>query len=151
MVTMKMRFVLPAMLLLAACSLEHMPAKWRELGISEEGLVRVEDETDENGLYLEYRGRSREELTASVWHALTTSGYTRSHSALDGNALGFEKDDDRLVVKIDRVEDRLYLAIFNEKGKDPLLHGVVFGKYTLGPPVAGEKANEALLEELEEQ
>jgi hypothetical protein len=53
-------------------------------------------------------------------------------------------------MKIDQFGVKLFLAVFNEKGKDPLLHGVVFGKYKIGRTVSGDKAKEILLKELRE-
>lgn len=136
-------------MLVAACSSDHLPAKWDELGITQEQMTQVEPETDENGLYIEYRGRSREELLASVQRSLLAADYTQSRTAFDGDVLGFERRAERLVVKVDQFGDSLHLAIFNERGQDPLLHAVIFGKYTLGPAATGEAAKKQLLEELE--
>jgi hypothetical protein len=135
-------------MLVAACSSSKLPAKWEELGVSKEGLVKVESETDQNGLYLEYRGRSRESILDSATQSLTGAGYKKIGVAFDGEVLGFEKEKDQLAVKVDQFGDSFYLAIFNEHGKEPLLHGVVFGKYTLGPKVSGDEAKQQLLKEL---
>ena len=63
---------------------------------------------------------------------------------------GFIKGNDKLAMKIDPFGVKLFLAVFNEKGKDPLLHGVVFGKNKIGRTVSGDKAKEILLKELRE-
>jgi hypothetical protein len=128
-----------------------MPSRWEKLGIKTEGLKTIEDDTDENGLYLEYQGRSIESLYDDVTQALTAAGYRKSHVAFEGKVLGFEKQNEQLAVKVDQFGDYLYLAVFNERGKDPVLHGVVFGKYTLGPPTTGDAAKEQLLKELEQE
>ncbi len=147
---MRLTIVAIVILVTAACSSQAIPPEWEELGIAGDGLVRVEKESDENGLYLEFRDRSRESLYESARKALERSGYTQSRVAFDGDVLGFERNDDQLVVKVDEFGGSSHLAIFNERGKDPLLHGVVFGKYTLGPKVSGEEAKKQLLQELEE-
>lgn len=136
--------------IMAACSDPQLPKKWSDLRITKEGLVQVEKGTDENGFYVEYSGISREDLLRRVSQSLIASGYAHVSTAFDGKVIGFIKGEDKLAVKIDQFGDTLYLAIFNEKGKEPLLHGVVFGKYTTGPPVSGDKAKGILLKELRE-
>jgi hypothetical protein len=74
-------------------------------------------------------------------------GYQKYGEAFDGNVIGYARGTSQLAVKIDDL-DAQYLAIFNENGKEPLLHGVVFGRYALGEPVTGDQAKEALLNEL---
>jgi hypothetical protein len=120
---------------------------WRDIALPAAGFVRVEKESDEHGLYVEYRDVSREALLVRVSSALIAAGYTKFGEALDGNVLGFEKGASQVAVKIDGGET-LYLAIFNENGVDPLLHGVVFGRYKLGPAIEGEEARNMLLKEL---
>ena len=140
--------VLGIVLILVSCSAVQLPARWSHLGITEKGLVRVEKETDANGLYLEYRGVSREELLDSVSESLVASGYVKVGTAFDATVLGFAKGSDKLAVKVDQFGPSLYLAIFNEKGKEPLLHGVVFGKYVEEPGASGKDAKAQLLEDL---
>jgi hypothetical protein len=134
-------------LLLSACGSKDIPENWRYITLPTAGFVRVGDATDENGLYLEYQGVSREELFRQVSAALIAAGYSIHGEAFHGTVVGFERGESRLAMKIDQL-DELYVAIFNEHGKEPLLHGVVFGRYILGPEVTGEKARQMLLEDL---
>lgn len=127
----------------------QMPADWTSLKIAEQGLVRIEGETDENGLYVEYRGLSRDALLRRVFQSMEEAGYALVGTALNGAVAGFAKDQDRLALKIDQFGDSLYLAIFNEKGKEPLLHGIVFGQYTARPAASDDEAKGMLLKELE--
>ena len=124
-----------------------VPKNWRDIVLPAAGFVRVEKESDENGLYVEYRDVSCEVLLAGVSSALVAAGYTRCGEALEGNVLGFEKGASQVAVRIDGGET-LYLAIFNENGVDPLLHGVVFGRYELGQTIEGEDARSMLFKEL---
>lgn len=148
---MKGAFVLVTMLAVSGCSGGGLPARWSGLPVPEAGLVAVEDGTDQNGLYLEYRGWTVEQLFESVSHSLEAAGYVRTRSVLEGRVLGFEKNQERLAVKVDQFGSSLYVSIFNEAGKDPLLHGVVFGKYTLGETVTGDRAKEMFIREIEER
>jgi hypothetical protein len=146
---MKQFLLMLGMATLISCSASQVPTKWSHLGIAEKGLVKVEKQTDENGLYAQYRGVSRDDLLRSISQSLVASGYVKVGTAFDGNVIGFTKGKDQLAVKVDQLDDTLYLAIFNEKGKEPLLHGVVFRKYVAGPGVSGEEAKARLLKELE--
>lgn len=140
--------VLLGVLLLSACGPKEIPENWRYIKLPTAGFVRVEDNTDENGLYIEYQGASREELFRQVSAAMVAAGYSAHGEAFHGTVVGFQRGESQLAMKIDQFGESLYVAIFNEHGKEPLLHGVVFGRYTLGPEVSGEQARRSLLKEL---
>ena len=89
--------------------------------------------TNEHGYYADHSGADAAALWAKVSTALRAAGYAPVCNVLDGRVRGFAKGDDKLTAKIDTFGDVLSLSIFDEQGKDPLLHGVCFGKYKLGP------------------
>ena len=123
-----------ALLCVTACSSHSLPARWREFEvIAPHNLVRIEPGTDEHGLYAEYKDIPRDVLFERVTDSLTDQGYAKVGKAFDGLVVGYAKGSNQLAVKIEQFEGRLYLAIFDEKGKEPLLHGVVFGKYQASP------------------
>ena len=130
-----MLFLTLGISLLCECSTNEIPDKWKDLKITDKGLVEIEKETDENGLYLKYEGISRDDLLRNVSHSLVASNYKEVGTAFKGSVIGFIKGDDKLAVKIDQFDKTLYLAIFNEKGKGqnlpfdfcPLKFQLVFG------------------------
>ncbi|WP_260295059.1 hypothetical protein [Sedimenticola hydrogenitrophicus] len=148
---MKKLIIASGFLAMAAFAAPQLPANWANLNITDRGMVQVEKETDENGLYVEYKGLSREELLGSVVQALNRAGYVLVGTALDGVVAGFANGKERLALKIDQFGDSLFLAIFNEKGKEPLLHGMVFGQYTAKRAASGDQARELLLKGLEKE
>ena len=89
---------------------------------------------DAHGYYADYAGADADNLWAKVTTALKAAGYADACTAFGGNVRGFAKGDDKLATKIDSLGGPLSLSIFDEQGKEPLLHGVCFGKYTAGPP-----------------
>jgi len=116
---------------MTACSSPPVPVKWRGISVVKTNLVRVEEATNSHGLYLEYKGLSRDVLLQRATASLLGAGYKKAGIAFDGTVLGFSKGTEQLAVKVDQFGETLYLAIFDEGGKEPLLHGVVFGKYTV--------------------
>ena len=138
-----------ALAALVACSAPPAPTQWRGIPVVKDNLVRVEDTTNPHGLYVEYKGISREALLQRTTASLLGAGYAKVSIAFDGNVLGFSKGTDQLAVKVDQFGETLYLAIFDEGGKEPLLHGVVFGKYKVGEVKSGPEATEMLRDELE--
>jgi hypothetical protein len=146
-----MRFFLVIVLaiIMTSCSDPKVPTKWAELKITNEGFEKVEKETDQNGYYVIYSGISRDQLLKNVSQSLFAAGYKEVGTAFGGSVLGYAKDQDRLAVKIDQLDGKLYLAIFNENGKEPLLHGTVFGKYVATPVASKDEAKKALQKDLE--
>jgi hypothetical protein len=108
-----------------------LPSAWAEVGVPAAGLLRVLPGSDEHGFYGDYVGRDRDALLALVTSGLTASGFKRSCSAVQGMVLGFSRGQRRLAVKVD-VLDVLVLSIFDERGRDPVLHGLCFGAYREG-------------------
>lgn len=146
MLAMRHSLALVLALVVGACSVD-VPARWRALPYPKGKLSSVEETTDQHGLYLVYHRGDREQLLKEVETALMGAGYKNVGEALDGAVLGFAKGEDRLAVKVDQFGEKLYLAIFDEAGKEPLLHGVVFGKYRLGEAQTGADAKQQLIEE----
>jgi hypothetical protein len=118
--------------LMPGCSTK-VPKRWADLGLPTDGLQKVLKETDEHGYYADHVGHDVAGFWEKVSTALQRAGYTPACSEFDGLVKGFAKGNDRLVVKVDTLdgstEGLLALAIFDEQGKDPLLHGVCYGKY----------------------
>jgi hypothetical protein len=136
--------------LFCSCSSTKIPEKWDVLKITNKGLIEIEKETDENGLYLKFEGISRNDLLKNVKESLNAANYEEIGDAFEGRVIGFTNGEENLAVKIDQFDKTLYLAIFNENGKEPLLHRVVFGKYNVNRIASGEKAREMLNDELKE-
>ena len=109
-----------------------LPAAWAPLDLPTAGLVVVSPETNEHGFYADYRGSDRQALLDEVARRLVAKGFTRSCAAEDGYVLGFTKGGRQLAVKVD-VIGVLVLSVFDAKGKDPILHGLCFGRYRAGP------------------
>jgi hypothetical protein len=147
---MKNIFLILLSIFLASCSKSEPPKAWIDLGIPLDGLVRVEEGTNENGFYGEYTGTSREDLIDLVSKRLKATGYTEVGKAFNDGVTGFVKDESRLAMKVDGGGNQLFLAVFNEKSKDSLMHGVVFGNYKVTEAISGDEAKQMLLKELEE-
>jgi hypothetical protein len=92
----------------------------------------VSGDTDEHGFYADYSGSDRQALLDDVARRLVAAGYTPSCTAEDGYVLGFSRNGRQLAVKVDSLPV-LVLSVFDEKGKEPLLHGLCFGRYHAGP------------------
>lgn len=109
-----------------------IPAAWAPLNLPSSGLEVVSADTDEHGFYADYRGSDRQALLDEVSRRLVAAGYTQSCTAEDGYVLGFSKGERQLAAKVDAV-GVLMLSVFDESGKEPLLHGLCFGRYHAGP------------------
>jgi hypothetical protein len=120
----------------SAAAAADVPKRWADLRLPADGLKEVLARTDAHGYYAdyEYAGPDPSGLWAKVATALKAAGYAPACTAFDGNVRGFAKGGDKLAAKIDAFPGVLSLSIFDEQGKEPLLHGVCFGKYTAGPP-----------------
>jgi hypothetical protein len=130
-------------------STSAIPAAWSGLGIPTARLVRVLPESNEHGFYADYSG-SRELLLARIVDGLATAGYSRSCTALDGDVIGFSNGRRQLALKIDLLPEP-YLSLFDEQGKEPLLHGLCFGRYREGPwRTLSQAEKEELARSLEE-
>jgi hypothetical protein len=134
------------MLILGSCA-TAAPERWRTLQYPRQGFVQVEKDSNEHGLYIEYSGVSRAQLLSQIEAALLADGYAKVGVAFDGTVLGYSKGNEKLAVKVDQFGQQLFLAIFDEHGKEPMLHGVVFGTAKAGEPVTGDKAREMLRNE----
>lgn len=145
---MKTLLYLLAMLTLVACS-SDVPSRWSFLQYPKEHLSAVGSSTNEHGIYIEYEGGSRVQLLQQVEAGLKAAGYVKVAEAFEGTVLGYSKGEDKLAIKVDQFGETLFLAVFDAQGMEPLLHGVVFGKYQLGEPTSGVKAKAQLLKELE--
>ena len=85
-----------------------------------------------HGFYADYSGNDRAALLAEVSRGLAKAGYSQSCTAVDGLVLGFSNGRRQLALKIDMLPSP-YLSLFDEHGKEPLLHGLCFGRYRGGP------------------
>lgn len=132
---------------LAACS-PAVPTEWRGIPVVKDQLVKVEGTTNDHGLYAVYSGVSRADMFQRVAAALAGAGYTKVGEAFEGNVHGYAKGAERLAVKVDQFGDQVFLAVFDAKGKEPLVHGVVFGQYQLGEKKTGQEAKDQLLKDL---
>ncbi len=112
--------------------LSDVPKAWSDVGVPAAGLLRVLPESDEHGFYADYAGRDRTALLAEVSRGLVKAGYSRSCTAIDGLVLGFSNGHHQLALKIDTLPE-LSLSLFDANGKEPLLHGLCFGRYRAGP------------------
>jgi hypothetical protein len=144
---MKTLLCLLAMLAFVACS-SSVPTRWSSLPYPKEHLSAVESATNEHGIYLQYEGLARAQLLQEVEAGLKAAGYVKVAEAFEGTVVGYSKGEERLAVKVDQFGEKLFLAVFDAQGKEPLLHGVVFGKYRLDEPTSGAMAKEQLLKEL---
>jgi hypothetical protein len=119
----------------ATATAADVPKRWADLRLPTDRLKKVLARTDAHGYYAdyEYAGADQGGLWEKVATALKAAGYAPACTAFGGNVRGFAKGDDKLAAKIDAFPGVLSLSIFDEQGKEPLLHGVCFGKYQLGP------------------
>ena len=111
---------------------QKVPKMWSDLGVPSTGLQRVSPDSNEHGFYADYSGRDRSALLGEVSRGLTNAGYTQTCTALDGLVLGFSNGRRQLALKIDIV-GVLSLSLFDAEGREPLLHGLCFGRYHEGP------------------
>ena len=119
----------------------ELPKRWAELQLPTEGLLKVDERTDEHTFAANYPGRSDAPLLAKVSAALRNAGYTPACNLFDGHVLGFAKGPDQLVVNTIRLgppmaprEGLLILKIVDQKSPEASMHGVCFGSVKLGPP-----------------
>ena len=126
-----------------------VPKAWSDLGVPRSGLVRVLPESNEHGFYADYAGEDRDALLAEASRGLVKAGYSQSCTAVNGNVLGFFDGRRQLALKVDALPE-LSLSLFDEDGKDPLLHGLCFGRYHSGPTqTLSQDEKEALARDLE--
>ena len=126
-----------------------IPEAWSALGLPSAGLVRVLPESDDHGFYADYAGLDRELLLSEVSKGLAGAGYSQTCTAVEGLVVGFSNGDRELALKIDMLPDP-FLSLFDADGREPLLHGLCFGRYREGPwRTLSQEEKEALAEELE--
>lgn len=111
---------------------QRIPKMWSALGVPSEGLQRVLPESNEHGFYADYSGRDRSALLAKVSRGLAHADYKQTCTAVDGLVVGFSNGTRQLALKVDIV-GVLYLSLFDAEGKEPLLHGLCFGRHHEGP------------------
>ena len=112
-----------------------LPETWKGIKLPEIGLKEVLPSSNENGFYADYSGITREELIINIFTALDASGFEKVCEKLDGELLGFRRDDEQLVMKIDLFGDIQALSLFDKNGSDPILHGICFAGYEVGPEI----------------
>lgn len=128
----------------------EVPAEWSALGVPTAGLVRILPESDAHGIYADYADRDEAALLDEVSRGLVAAGYSRACTAVDGHVVGFSNGHRQLALKIDLLPEP-YLSLFDAEGKEPLLHGLCFGRYQAGPSrTLTQEEKEAFIEELEE-
>lgn len=132
-----------------SCSQQETPDKWIDLGLPTDNLIKVSKDTDEHGYYADYTGVTEQELKSRVEKAFKVAGLQYAGDAFEGLAWGYQSNEEKYAVKIEYTGSTLHLSVFDEKGIDPLIHGVVFSKYSEGEKVTGEAAKEMLLKDLE--
>ena len=128
-----------------SCAQQEIPEKWIDLGLPTDGLVKVSADTDEHGYYADYEGVTEQELKSRVEKAFDVAGFHYAGDAFEGLAWGYQSNEEKYAVKIEYTGSTLHLSVFSEKGIDPLIHGVVFSKYSEGEKITGEAAKEMLL------
>ena len=111
------------------------PEAWKGIKLPETGLQEILPSSNENGFYADYSDITREALITNIFNALDASGFEKVCEKLDGELLGFRRDDEQLVMKIDLFDDVHALSLFDENGSDPILHGICFAGYELGPEI----------------
>jgi hypothetical protein len=121
----------------AGCK-RKVPAPWSQLDLPTAGLKEIDPDTDEHGYYAEYARTDRDGLLAEMSERLRSAGYKPACTALEGTVLGFSRGEHNIALKVDAVPE-LWLSIFDEHGKNNLLHGVCFGRYQLGEPTVVKK------------
>jgi hypothetical protein len=121
-----------------------VPEPWSQLGVPSERLVSVSPDSNEHGFYGDYSGRDRSALLADVSRGLERAGYKRKCAAADGLVWGFSNGARQLALKIDQLPE-LSLSLFDEQGKEPVLHGLCFGRYRAGPRHRLTQAEKELL------
>jgi hypothetical protein len=125
-------FFVVSVFILNSCA-EKMPERWDFLAIPKSGLKKVHEQSDNNGLFVDYkRDISHVELLNGIDSALINSGYKLTCNELDGFVRGYASKEENLIVKIDLL-DCIALSIFNEKAGDALIYGVCFKGYKLMP------------------
>ncbi len=117
------------------------------MGLPTDSLVKVSEDTDEHGYYADYTGVTEQELKSRVEKAFDAAGFQYAGDAFDGLAWGYQSNEEKYAVKIEYTGSTLHLSVFSEKGIDPLIHGVVFSKYSEGEKITGEAAKEMLLKD----
>ena len=127
-----------------------VPAEWLALGVPTAGLVRVLPESDEHGIYADYADREEAVLFDEVSRGLAAAGYSQVCTAVDGHVVGFSNGHRQLALKIDLLPEP-YLSLFDAEGKEPLLHGLCFGRYRAGPSrTLTQEEKEAFIEQPDE-
>jgi hypothetical protein len=127
-----------------------VPPEWSALGVPTSGLVRILPESNEHGIYADYSDRDEAVLLDEMSQGLAAAGYSQVCTAVDGHVVGFSNGHRQLALKIDLLPQP-YLSLFDAEGKEPLLHGLCFGRYRAGPSrTLTQEEKEAFIEQFEE-
>jgi hypothetical protein len=114
-----------------------MPERWKKLGMPQSGVMRIEKQSDENGLFIDYERKGDHELLFSkIDSVLVGAGYTATCKELDGLVRGYTCTNENLVVKLD-LGDYFSLSIYNDKTSyngtpEDLFYKICFKGYKLG-------------------
>jgi len=119
---------------LTGCS-QEVPKKWQQLGIPNEGIIKVYSHTNENGFYADYDGYTSGKLIETIASNLQASGYSEVCSKFDGMVKGFQKGNEKYILKVVDLGEKSGISLFNEHGEEPLLFGICFKGYRLSDPV----------------
>ena len=112
-----------------------VPEKWQNLGIPSDGLIKVYNHSNEHGFYADYKGNDPDSLLQIISNKMSEIGYSEVCSQFEGMVKGFQKNEERYIVKAGEIGDRIPLSVFDENGSEPLLFDVCFKGYKLGEPV----------------
>ncbi|MGI9220637.1 MAG: hypothetical protein ACR2QS_06325, partial [Woeseiaceae bacterium] len=147
----KLRAIVFCILFFAGTSYaqQETPAKWIDLGLPTDSLIGVSEDTDEHGYYADYEGITEQELKSRVEKVFIDAGFQYAGDAFGGLAWGYQNNEEKYAVKIEYTGDTLHLSVFTENGNDPLIHGVIFSKYTESKKISGDAAREILQKDLE--
>lgn len=126
-------FVIFLLLAQLGCS-PKVPEKWKNLGVPNKGLLKIYDNSDQNSFYADYSEKTSEKLLTQITAKLSELGYSEVCDQFDGTVKGFQKENNKYVIKVDDLGGKVGLSFFNEKGEEPLLFGICFKGYQLGEP-----------------
>src|SRR5262245_20404530 len=123
---------------LAACSTKRagkvVPDPWAKVGMPVDGLEVVRPDTNDDRFSADYGGCTAGQLLDRVETALIGAGYRQTCSQFEGVVRGYTKGSTTLLVKVDSIGPVQALSVGNERGSDPMLYGICFKGYKLGPP-----------------
>ena len=135
---------------LASCASNSEPPIWQGISFPSAGFESVEGTSNEHGIYLVYHDLEYQDLFTELEQSLGQAGYSKVGEAFDGAVVGFVKERSEIAMKVDQFGSTFYVALFDEKGKEPILHKLVFGRAELGPKLTDEEAKAQILKDFAE-